>query len=190
MKRTIIVIHRDDLSFADNIFLVSLKLLHSLEVVRLIKRMVIPVTVKVWVVIDILVPPEEGVIDEVLGSDSHYDLVLADGEPVVNLEGRVLQVHTLIVDARLLVSAAETLLHTVLMDGPHSVHFFVDVRIEAVAGDQSRSNQPEHCVLCLQLEYSCKIMIIKRQGLLTSAERHSRDLIKCESGSSDSSSEV
>ena len=97
--------------------------------------MIIPVTVEVWVIIDVLVPSQEGVIYEVLGSDSHDDLILADGEPVVDLEGRVLHMDFLIVDAGLLVSAAETLLDTVLMNCPHSVDFLVDIRIKAVAGD-------------------------------------------------------
>lgn len=125
-KVCIIIIHGNDCRVSNNIFLVSLIGLHSFEVIDFIHGLIIPITVMVRVVIDILVPSEEGIIDKLLSDGTFQDLVSTEGKSTVELEGKVSLMGGFVIDTIFLVSATETFLKTVLMDSPHSVDTLVN----------------------------------------------------------------
>ena len=173
VEQGIVIVDGNDGGVALHIFGLGLERLHPLEVVVLVKRVTVNIIVMGRVLVDVGVPAVELVVNEVLKHQAFSDGTALNVETIVDLDGGVLIVLSLRIQASGVKGASESFALTVLVDCPHAVNTLANVLIGSSACEVDWCKEPEEHILGLQLE----------EGR---PEGKSGNFIKTEGGSGDS----
>ena len=148
----IVILSWDHRRISNNCAFFGFEGLQALPIVILHEANIINIVMEIRVLLDALVEPLEGVIKVWLLNYTMYDGIESQLHTVVDL--CVIILHLVVVDARLVVCAIETLVHAVHMDAPQVIDALVDLLVVSKFACKGWGQEPEQHVLQLQLEYS------------------------------------
>ena len=161
LKLLVCVFTRNNWRDTHNMLLIRLIFLETLILVSLVHGVIVHVTQERRVVLEALMPSQEGVVNDLI-SDCTCEHSEAGSGQVGDQEVSVL-LHV-VVKAGRVVCSSHALVDTVLMSSPHVIDALLDILVEGTSGHHGGNKKPEGHVECLKFEDGYTFRISERKA--------------------------